>query len=287
MNIELEKLPLLRSKIMDIYRVIRGICENHNLRYCAAFGTALGAVRHKGFIPWDDDLDLFMPRPDFEKFMRIAVHELPKHYLPVWIDNMHDFPLNFGKIQDSRKDVVESISKEIGHSLTQGIYVDIFPLDGMKPPSHLRRVWSIIMRVRKALLEGDEPKTLSAKFGRVLAYLTWILPGPHTRKGFVEYCLRQSKANDYEDSEYIGYYELARCGFAKHESFRKEWFESFKEVPFEGELIPVPIKVEEMLAVRYGDYLVLPPEDQRVCKHGNDPEVPWRFGVPVNYMKSF
>lgn len=279
MNINLEKLPLLRGKLMDIYRSVRTVCEKHNLRYCAAFGTALGAVRHKGFIPWDDDLDLFMPRADFEKFMQIAEKELPNYYRPVWLGNMKNYPFNFGKIQDIREDVVTLLSREIGHPLSQGVYVDIFPLDGMKMPSRFRRVWSLIMRVRKALIEGDEPKTLSAKFGRVLAYLTWILPGPHTRRGFVEYCLRQSKANDYEDSEYIGYYELARCGFAKHESFRKEWFESFKAVSFEGELMPVPIKVEEMLAARYGDYLALPPENQRVCKHGNDPLAPWAFGV--------
>ena len=110
------------------------VCEKNNLRYFMVGGSALGCVRHKGFIPWDDDIDVAMPREDYEKFMKMQ-DELPSY---CFIQNYKTDPhyiYNYGKLRDSRTTFIESYYKY--HRINHGVWIDIFPLDGisskMKP----------------------------------------------------------------------------------------------------------------------------------------------------------
>ena len=117
---EIKPDPRLRplwDAILEVYKVFAAICDKHSLRYCADCGTALGAVRHGGFIPWDDDMDIQMPRPDYEKFASLAPKELPKGY--AWIDrfNCPDYDNAFGKVIVTDKSKVDLIAKESGYKL--------------------------------------------------------------------------------------------------------------------------------------------------------------------------
>ena len=132
---------------LGIYREIAKICERHGLRYYVTDGTALGAVRHKGFIPWDDDFDMSMPRPDYEKFKKIFMAELPPHLKFVDFHNTPEFGLLFGKVQDCRRDKIEALEKVVGFQLSNGLFIDIFPIDGYPRSRFVGKVVYFLSRI--------------------------------------------------------------------------------------------------------------------------------------------
>ena len=123
--------PLIKEEILSIYKSFAAICQKYDIKHCVAFGTMLGAVRHNGFIPWDDDFDVFMLREDYEKFLTVADKELPEYFKVVSHRNCPAFPVNFSKIQESRKEIYEMIEEKEGYVSPTGLYIDIFPLDGV------------------------------------------------------------------------------------------------------------------------------------------------------------
>lgn len=120
----------LQLKILDILKAVDEVCRTHHLRYYLWAGTMLGAVRHQGFIPWDDDADIAMPRPDYDLLMAHAREWLPSPLEAVSADTMPDYPGGFGKIVDAGTTLVErEHSDYVG-----GVYIDVFPIDGV--PTH-------------------------------------------------------------------------------------------------------------------------------------------------------
>lgn len=126
--------------LMEMYEVFSSICTKHNLRHYVTDGSAIGAVRHKGFIPWDDDLDVSMPRPDYNKFMEIASKELPSNLVAYDRHQCPEMKVLFGKVQEVRESKVHKVEKQIGRILAHGLYIDIFPIDGC-PSSAFEIAW--------------------------------------------------------------------------------------------------------------------------------------------------
>lgn len=117
----------LQLRILKNLLAVDKVCKEHNLRYYIMAGTMLGAVRHKGFIPWDDDLDIGMPRADYDLLMANAKEWLPEPYEAVCAENDKEYPLPFAKVQDANTTLIERMHlKYLG-----GVYIDIFPLDGV------------------------------------------------------------------------------------------------------------------------------------------------------------
>lgn len=120
-------LKALHSKMLDILSAIDETCRKYNLRYYLIAGTMLGAVRHKGFIPWDDDADICMPHSDYDKLIAHSKEWLPKRYELICAENDKNYPQPFAKIQDSHTTIIEHAHlRYLG-----GAYIDVFPLDGM------------------------------------------------------------------------------------------------------------------------------------------------------------
>ena len=117
----------LQLRMLKVLEAIDATCKAHNLRYGIFAGSLIGAVRHKGFIPWDDDMDVLMPRPDYERFIKHSREWLPKPYEFVCGENDKQYPLPFGKVQDANTTLIERIHL----SYLGGIYVDVFPLDAV------------------------------------------------------------------------------------------------------------------------------------------------------------
>ena len=113
------------AAILDILKTFISICHTHNLRYYCCAGTAIGAVRHHGMIPWDDDIDVIMPRPDYDRFLEIARHEDFGNYEVVTPYNNERYPLYFSKLVNKNTTLIE----EKERPCIIGLFVDIFPLD--------------------------------------------------------------------------------------------------------------------------------------------------------------
>ena len=160
--------PVWRG-ILDVYRVVAEVCEKHNLRYYVTGGNCLGAVRHKGFIPWDDDLDIFLPWPDFDRFWEIVKAELPDYWKGIGWWNCDGYGMLYGKVQECRKSVVDDIEKQSNLNLPDGIFVDVFPLVNL-PNTFLGKVrWAIsgfFLQARcKYLFERGKRVTVKRKIG--------------------------------------------------------------------------------------------------------------------------
>ena len=120
-------IDLLHRRILRILMAVDRCCQEHHLRYYIWAGTMIGAVRHKGFIPWDDDIDIAMPRPDYEQLIAHSGEWLPQPFEFVCAENDEQYPLPFGKVQDASTTLIERLHlRYLG-----GIYIDVFPIDAV------------------------------------------------------------------------------------------------------------------------------------------------------------
>lgn len=127
MNFDIEKLHVTLIEILDY---VVSLCEKHNIQYCLIYGSALGAYRHKGFIPWDDDMDIAMPRDDYEKFISIMKCQTDAQFSIQSEETEDSYFLTFAKVRKRGTIFVESIAEK--KYKNNGIYIDIFPLDLVK-----------------------------------------------------------------------------------------------------------------------------------------------------------
>ena len=271
----------LWDALLDVYRVFSEICERHGLRYCADTGTALGAVRHHGFIPWDDDMDIQMPRPDYEKFVEIAQKEMPVGL--TWLDrfNCPTYDNGFGKLIVTDRELVDRVSRESGLGLGQGIFIDIFPLDGY-PDSRLVRVWR---RMQNHLLgfrakfndEWRDCTTLKSKLawlcGAALYPVNYRIKNYRDQVEFFE-----SRAKRYVFGTTKMCVSIGCAHYADDKPYPFRLFGKLRKIKFDSVEMNVQEHAEEYLKWMFGDYMRLPPVEKRRGTHGNADIVSWRFG---------
>lgn len=246
----------LWNGLLDVLKEFDALCRKHNLRYFGAYGTALGAVRHGGFIPWDDDLDVMMPRPDYNKLLRILEEECPTHLKAVNYRNTPEFnSFTFLKLQDARIDKVQKVAKDSGLSIRGGLFIDIFPLDGCRNAD-----W------RKC--PGFSEKVRRIVYGAIYRRFKSTL--------LLKICDWFAQLRDWNKSEYVGVFEANWAGFTT--IMPKSYLKGHRAIKFEDFELPVPMEVEKHLSDYFGDYMQLPPEEQRVVTHGSGAPVAWRLG---------
>lgn len=245
---------------LEILDEIDAFCQQNGLRYSLAYGTLIGAVRHKGFIPWDDDIDLFMPRPDYDRFLREfqsdvnGVLDLSNHGACVE---------TFAKV--SRKNTV-MVDRELGRSLW-GVNVDIFPIDGAPEEG----------------LEGrfEEMEGKREWISRLCPFYKVVTKGKSI--WFAKYCLKRLRYPSLSSCQKVkkaiendlrslpfGKSPLAGAYFGDdgiREFMPTEWFLEYTTLEFEGKPYSVLTHWHDYLTRLFGDYMQLPPEEQRVSHH--------------------
>ena len=275
----------LWEAILEVYREYASVCDRYHLRYYVCAGSLLGAVRHGGFIPWDDDFDVVMPRPDYEKFKEIAARELPSHLK--WVDrhNTPEFALMFGKIQDCRRANVESVERSLGYMQAAGIFIDIYPIDGY-PDSRLMEKW-LKLKEKLAYLayyfstrsKGNGRRTLTLKWR--ISYVIGALAAPFfpsldTDSKFRDWTEQYLRGLPYDDRHRTG---TGGCLVGKFQRILEPgWLGAAKEMKFENITIKVPSQTDALLRSFYGDYMKLPPPELRTSTHLADTRLAWWLG---------
>ena len=259
----------LQKVQFEIATVIKNVCEKNGIRYFLAYGTLIGAVRHDGFIPWDDDIDIMMPRPDYDRLIEIAKTADWGHYELITPYNKDTYPLYFSKISDKRTTLVEYPNIPC----TIGLYIDIFPLDGsadtLDEAKHLKdKFMKQINRLsaistRSTFAEHMALLKDRKEWGRfVIKTIAWFCR-PAVRKYLIRKMDKLSHIYDYEKAKYVA---LHTGSYSYKEILPKEWLGEGSVHTFEGMEVVLPEQYDTYLRQVFGDYMQLPPEDKR-CSH--------------------
>lgn len=257
-----EELKRLQEAEVQILAHFDAFCQRHGLRYVAAYGTVLGAARHQGFIPWDDDTDLMMPRADYERLLELydSKAEAP-FYLQHFIREAN-CPTYYAKIRLDGSALVEREIEKL--DLHKGIFVDIFPIDRLPEGEKARKRWRFWTLFYLQLYVSKTISRINRPLKGVRAYVyeairktlhLCLLPVP---KSFLFRKL-EAQARRYEGTEgrSIVLDNWLKCSFEEDEVFPASY------LPFDGLNLPVPKNWEAYLKQNYGDYMTLPPVEQR------------------------
>lgn len=247
-------LPL-QDKILEIAVYIDEFCSTHDIDYCLMGGSALGAKRHGGFIPWDDDLDIFMTPDNYEKFRDVFNKEgdKEKFYLQEY-GKCKNGNVTVPKLRMNGTTYIEELTKD--WKIHQGIFVDIFILHSC-PNSKILQLWQCFW-AKCAVVKGMSMRGYNRQTGmrKLLLSISKLLP----KKLMVDFALRQVYCFRNKKSDYFCNF-LGKAVYKKG-LYRREWFEHTEYAPFEKTQLKVPSGLHEFLSERFGDYMIPPSADR-------------------------
>lgn len=248
----------MRKIQIEILDKIDFFCKAHHLRYSLCGGTLLGAVRHKGYIPWDDDIDILMPRPDYEKFLTDYRDKdgavVIQHY-----KNDITYPLRWARAIDSRTKLVSVTS-------VSGVFVDIFPVDGLPSPEEAKSYEQKLRKIKKHLVKATKYQSEALHKNALyleLKYFVKKLLFKSREKVLAEY-EELFNSYDFEKSEFAG---AIVSRFGAKETLPSSVFKEYIELDFEGKQYSCLKNYDLYLKTLYGDYMQLPPEEKRKTHH--------------------
>ena len=264
----------IQRKILKIFLEVKKICDENNIRYFAIGGTCLGAARHKGFIPWDDDLDIAMPGDDYKKFYEIAKRKLPKNLIVKRMTDVKSNTCLFMKVYDTSTTFIEESEINFPDAY-KGIFIDIMPLYGIPKNTHKFKRYAITVNTSERM-NNKMRETFAGSFKKYSfkSKILWIMSYP------INAFLRKKYGYKYWSDVWeriVSKYDFDKCAYTgyvwskirEERIFPKEWFDSYVELPFESTAIRCPIKWENYLAHQFGDYMQLPPESERMTHSNN------------------
>lgn len=252
----------IQSKILEIMSYVDRLCRDNNIEYYIMGGTALGAVRHKGFIPWDDDLDIFMTPDNYEKFKSaFSIQTDPRFEMQEW--RLGSNPLEYAKVRMNGTTFIEANFKE-NRNMHHGVFIDIMILHKC-PKSRIKKsllfLFSRYVQIQALAERNWIPKS---KLQTIILRLVCLLP-KHFMSG---YCYKQIYRYDKQDMQDYQYcYFLTKASF-NQAIFPKEMFMKPVDITFETTKLLAPTDIHGYLKSRYGNYMALPPEEEReAAKH--------------------
>ncbi len=240
------QLREVQKKELQILLEVDRICKKYSLAYYLIGGSALGALRHGGFIPWDDDVDIAMPREDYRQFLKVCSTELPDAYFLQTYSTQPNFPYPFAFVTLNNTTFIKTRLRRL--NIHHGISVDLFPLDGL-PRHELFQVAEVrlVEYLNSLIIVRRLPLGLSPWITRWRCFvIEWII----SRFG-----IKQSR-------------KWANVIGGLREIMDREVYGTPRLMDFEGYQLPVPNQCERYLTIMYGDYMKIPPVAER---RGHDP----------------
>ena len=267
-------LELIQTCELEILKHIRDLCDRNGLTYFLAYGSLIGAVRHQGFIPWDDDVDIHMPREDYLKLAEIMAREQHPYYRLISRETSPKFSHILAKVIDTRTKLRQRTYWS--EKVPLGIYVDVFLLDGAgDTPEEAEAAYT-----EAYLCYRHWERAATIMFppnkGHRYYFRKWLHNIPEKLKG-VRYWMDQHTAlcmrKSYYDCEFVAAMGAGSKSPARN-VWKRDWFGNGTEVVFCGEFFRVPENWDLILRPEYGDYMQLPPPEKRVSRHSYDLTIP-------------
>lgn len=238
-------LDQIHDELLDQLKDIAAVCRKHGIQYNLMCGTLLGAIRHKGFIPWDDDVDLLMTREEFNKFRKVYPDECDRRFELTYLDTWTPRVMN----RDPKK---------------AAAFTDFFILDAVPQGKLARKLWFLELHLLQGMIKKDVDYSRFSLKNKILLFATHVMGLPFTtRWKTARYEKVSTRCKDSHDlCMSNGAFELMM------HIWHPEQFAEKIEVPFEGIPCLIPAKHHEVLTILFGpDYMTPPPPEQRVAKH--------------------
>ncbi len=266
-----EQIKALQVTELNILREALNICQKLDLRVYAVSGTCLGAVKYNGFIPWDDDVDIALPRKDYDVFIKEAGKYLPEYYFLQTHETDPEYYAQFAKIRDSRTTFVErsACKRKINH----GVYIDVFPLDGYPESICQQKIFAIKKRIYSLRISKKHYSPKRSWRWLLMSAVSVILV-PSAEKAWKKRELLYRKI-DFDKANTIGNFGNA---WEKKEIVPKHFFGATVPMKFEDITVPVPCGYKDYLQRLYGDISKDPPISEQVPHH---------YAIMIDVNKSY
>jgi len=266
LNIQLnpEQLRELQLAELDGLKFFDDFCRNNGLTYYMCGGCLIGSIRTKGFVPWDDDIDVLMPRPDYEQFLKLYKEKNPSERF-VLLDGTKEATYGniFAVLMDTNHTMVKEYQQNM--DMPHGIPLDIFPIDGLasgKIGRIMQYVWTMIYSLFRS---GIVPKNQ----GGLLSFGSKILLGIFRRKGIRykiwKFAEKRMSCHSFETADNVA--ELCAGFYFMKKVYPRSIYDGVTEVEFEGRNYLAMKNYDDYLKIPFGNYMKLPPEDERVAHH--------------------
>ena len=256
-------LQELKEIELNILKMFDAFCKENSIRYYLSFGTLLGAIRYKKFIPWDDDVDVLVPREDYDRLIKLFRDDENYHLYAFEKDKRYLFP--FAKLCDMRTRKEETFYKCKGIEL--GVEIDIFPLDAFdNDPEQAKREIKCIQKCgsKLRLVKLDKPAT-----NNPVKRLVWsVIMGFYKMIGgahYIQKIIKVSNNPSQKGNDFVG--AKVWCMYGERDMIPREAFADTVDIEFEGEMFPAPVGYDTYLTCMYGDYLPEPPKEKQKSHH--------------------
>lgn len=266
MSIQLDskKLRELQIAELDGLNFFDDFCRNHGLTYYLCGGCLIGSIRNKGFVPWDDDIDVLMPRPDYEQFLRLYKEENKSdRFVLLDADKDKTYGNIFAVIADTDHTLIKEYQKDM--DMPHGIPLDIFPIDGLasgKLSRYTQYAWTMIYSLFRS---GIVPKNQGGLLSFGSKVLLGIFRGKNVRYKIWKFAEKRMSRYSFETSENVA--ELCAGFYFMKKVYPRNIYDGVTEVEFEGRKYLAMKNYDDYLKIPFGNYMELPPEKKRVAHH--------------------